>query len=195
MWMIAIGRLRRWRELLFLTIPPAVHLVVAMSAGMNIGLRHILPMYPFLYVLAAGAVWTMVDSNRRWICVVAALILFQAITTTRLFPAYMAYTNELWGGPSQTYKYLSDSNVDWGQQLKSAKAYLERKGIKECWFIYFAEGPVHMKDYGIPCKPLVTIGTLWLNEEVNVPPSVDGLVLIRAGTLSGYEVGPGPLNP
>jgi len=47
--------------------PAGGSLVVAMSAGMNIGLRHILPMYPFLYVLAAGAVWTMVESNRRWI--------------------------------------------------------------------------------------------------------------------------------
>jgi 4-amino-4-deoxy-L-arabinose transferase-like glycosyltransferase len=192
---IATGRLHRWREVLFLTIPPAVHLVVAMSAGMNIGLRHVLPMYPFLYVLAGGAAWVMVESSRRWVYVVAAMILFQGITTTRIFPAYMAYANELWGGPSQTYKHLSDSNVDWGQQLKSTKSYLERKGIKDCWFIYFAEGPVRMTDYGIPCKPLVTIGTLWLDEELDVPPSVNGPVLISAGTLSGFEFGPGPLNP
>jgi tetratricopeptide (TPR) repeat protein len=85
--------------------------------------------------------------------------------------------------------------VDWGQQLKSTKTNLERKGIKECWFIYFAEGPVRMKDNDIPCKPLVTIGTLWLDEELDVPPGVDGPVLISAGTLSGFEFGPGPLNP
>lgn len=107
----------------------------------------------------------------------------------------MAYTNELWGGPSQTFKYRSDSNVDWGPQLKSTKTYLERKGIQECWFIYFAQGPVRTKDYGIPCKPLVTMGTLWLDEELDVPPGVDGPVLISAGTLSGFEFGPGPLNP
>jgi len=61
------------------------------------------------------------ENSRKWIYAVAAMILFQVITTTRVFPRYMAYTNELWGGPSQTYKYLSDSNVDWGQQLKSTK--------------------------------------------------------------------------
>ena len=194
-WMIATGRLRCWREVLFLTIPPAVHLAVAMSAGMNIGLRHILPMYPFLYALAGGAAAKLMENGRKWISAVAALVLFQVITTTRVFPAYMAYANELWGGSSRTYKYLSDSNVDWGQQLKSTKTYLERKGIKDCWFIYFAEGPVRMKDYGIPCKPLVTIGTLWLDEELDIPPSVDGPVLISAGTLSGFEFGPGPLNP
>src|SRR5579862_2347919 len=194
-WMIATGRLRCWREVLFLTIPPAVHLAVAMSAGMNIGLRHILPMYPFLYALAGGAAAKLMENGRKWIYAVAALVLFQVITTTRVFPAYMAYANELWGGSSRTYKYLSDSNVDWGEQLKSTKTYLERKGIKDSWFIYFAEGPVRMKDYGIPCKPLVTIGTLWLDEELDIPPSVDGSVLISAGTLSGFEFGPGPLNP
>jgi tetratricopeptide (TPR) repeat protein len=166
-----------------------------MSAGMNIGLRHILPMYPFLYVLGAGAAWKMIEGNRRWIYVMGVLVLWQAFSATRTFPAYMAYANELWGGPSQTYKYLSDSNADWGQQLKSTKAYLERQGIKDCWFVYFAEGPVHMKDYGIPCKPLPTIGSLWLQEQIDAPPAVDGPVLISAGDLSGFEFGPGPLNP
>ena len=194
-WMIATRRLTGAREILFLTIPPAFHLAIAMSAGMNIGLRHILPMYPFLYVLGAGAAWKMIEGNRRWIYVMGALVLWQAFSATRTFPAYMAYANELWGGPSQTYKYLSDSNADWGQQLKSTKAYLERQGIKDCWFVYFAEGPVHMKDYGIPCKPLPTIGSLWLQEQIDAPPAVDGPVLISAGDLSGFEFGPGPLNP
>ena len=194
-WMIASRRLTGTREILFLTIPPAFHLFIAMSAGMNIGLRHILPMYPFLYVLGAGAAWKMIDGNRRWAYVVALLLVLQAVATTRSFPAYMAYANELWGGPSQTYKYLSDSNADWGQQLKSTKAYLERQGIKECWFVYFAEGPVNMKDYGIPCKPLPTIGSLWLQEGIDAPPAVDGTILISAGDLSGFEFGAGPLNP
>lgn len=194
-WMIVTRRLTGAREILFLTIPPILHLAIAMSAGMNIGLRHILPMYPFLYLLGAGAAWKMVERNRRWIYVIAALVLWQAFSATRTFPAYMAYANELWGGPSQTYKYLSDSNADWGQQLKSTKAYLERQGIKDCWFVYFAEGPVRMKDYGIPCKPLPTIGSLWLEEQIDAPPAVDGPVLISAGDLSGFEFGPGPLNP
>ena len=52
-----------------------------------------------------------------------------------------------------------------------------------------------MKDYGIPCKPLPTIGSLWLQEQIDAPPAVDGPVLISAGDLSGFEFGPGPLNP
>jgi hypothetical protein len=64
------------------------------------------------------------------------------MSTARAFPAYLAYSNELWAGPSQTYKCLTDSNVDWGQQLKATKGYLDQRGVKDCWFVYFAEGVV-----------------------------------------------------
>jgi tetratricopeptide (TPR) repeat protein len=101
----------------------------------------------------------------------------------------------LWGGPSNTYKYLSDSNVDWGQQLKSVKTYLDRRHVKNCWFAYFAGVVADPQYYGIPCKPLTTIATVWLQPSIEVPASIDGPVLISAGVLSGYEFGPGPLNP
>ncbi len=195
MWAIATRRLTAWREILFLTIPPIFHLIIAMSSGMNIGVRHILPMYPFLWILIAGTAWHLIQQNRRWAYVVAALLLFQMISTTRTYPAYIAYANELWGGPTQTYKLLSDSNADWGQQLKDVKLYLDRHGIQDCWFIYFAEGVADFGYYGIPCKPLPTADSLWVNEPANAPPVIDGTVLISAGDLSGFEFGPGALNP
>jgi hypothetical protein len=194
-WTIAARRFTAWREILFLTIPPVFHLIIAMSSGMNIGVRHILPMYLFLYVLIGGASWKLIQNNRRWICVIVALLVFQAISTSRTYPAYLAYANELWGGPSQVYKLLSDSNADWGQQLKDVKTYLDRRGIKDCWFIYFAEGVVDTGYYGIPCKPLPTADSLWVNEPANAPAAIDGTVLISAGDLSGFEFGAGPLNP
>jgi tetratricopeptide (TPR) repeat protein len=194
-WAVATRRLARWREILFFTIPPAFHFLIAMSAGMNIGVRHILPVYAFLTVLLAGAAWKLIEQNRRWAYVIAALVLFQAISASRTFPAYLAYANELWGGPSQTYKYLSDSNVDWGQQLKATKRYLDEHNIKDCWFIYFAEGVVDTRYYGIPCKPLPTADSLWVNEPANAPPAIDGPVLMSAGDLSGFEFGAGALNP
>jgi 4-amino-4-deoxy-L-arabinose transferase-like glycosyltransferase len=194
-WTIAGGRLRATREILFLTIPPAVHFAVAMAAGMNIGVRHILMVYVFLSVLIGGAMWTLIERNRRWAYVVGALLLFQVVSVVRTYPAYLAYANELWGGPSQAYRLLSDSNADWGQQLKSTKRYLDQRGVKDCWFIYFAEGVVDATYYGIPCKPLPTADSLWVKEPANAPPSVDGTVLISAGDLSGFEYGAGALNP
>ena len=192
---IATRRLNCWREILFLIIPPFFYLIVAFTVGMNIGVRHILPVYVFLAVLIGGAAWTLVRQNRRWIYLVMALLLIHAISSLRTFPVYIAYANELWGGPSNTYKYLTDSNVDWAQQLKATKHYLDQRGVKDCWFAYFGEGVADFKYNGIPCKPLPTVVTLWLNEQVDVPESIDGPVLISAGTLSGFEFGPRSLNP
>ena len=197
MSLIVIGarRLKCWREILFLTVPPAFYLVVAFTVGMNIGVRHILPVYVFLSVLIGGAAWAIIKRNRKWGYVVASLLVIHAVSSLRTFPAYIAYANEMWGGPSQTYKYLTDSNVDWAQQLKATKKYLDRRGVQDCWFVYFGEAVADFKYYGIPCKPLPTVVTLWLNERLEVPVSIDGPVLISAGTLSGFEFGPGTLNP
>jgi len=192
---IAIRRRNNSREILFLSIPPIFHLLVAVSGGMNIGVRHILPLYVFLAVLIGGAVWGLVGKNRKWAYAGLALLLFHAVSSLRAFPSYIAYANELWGGPSNTYKYLSDSNVDWGQQLKSTKQYLAQRGVQDCWFLYFAEGVAEPQYYGIQCKPLPTINTLWLNQQIEVPASIDGPVLISASNLTGVEFGPGSLNP
>jgi len=192
---IATRRLKCWREILFLVIPPFFYLIVAFTVGMNIGVRHILPVYVFLSVLIGGAAWVLVRQNRKWAYLVVALLLIHAISSLRAFPVYIAYANELWGGPANTYKYLTDSNVDWAQQLKTTKRYLDQRGVKDCWFAYFAEGVADFKYNGISCKPLPTVVTLWLNEQVDIPVSIDGPVLISAGTLSGYEFGPNSLNP
>jgi hypothetical protein len=192
---IATRRLNCWREILFLTIPPFFFLLVAMSVGMNIGVRHILPLYVFFSVLIGGAAVALIRQNPRWVYAVLALLLLHAVSSWRTFPVYLAYSNELWGGPSNTYKYLTDSNADWGQQLKTTKHYLDQRGVKDCWFVYFAEGVVDTSYYGIPCKPLPTTNTLWVNEQIDVPPSIEGPVLVSAGNLSGFEFGPGVLNP
>jgi hypothetical protein len=192
---IAVRRLDRRREILFLLVPVIFYLIVAMTVGMNIGVRHILVVYVFLYVLTGGAAWAMIRNSRKWAYAVGLLLLVHAASSVLAFPNYISYANELWGGPSQTHKYLTDSNSDWGQQLKSVKQYLDQRGVKECWFVYFAAGVAEPSYYGIPCKPLPTINTLWLNELLDVPASIDGPVLISASNLSGVEFGPGSLDP
>ena len=192
---IATRKLTGAREILFLTIPPAFYLIVAMSSKINIGVRHILPLYVFFAVLIAGAAWRLMRSDRRWRYVVVSLLLFHVFSSVRSYPNYIAYSNELWGGPSQTYKHLTDSNVDWAQQLKSTKRYLDGRGIKECWFAYFGQGVLEPHYYGVPSKPLPTADSLWMNERIDVPPTIDGTVLVSAGVLSGFEFGPGALNP
>jgi tetratricopeptide (TPR) repeat protein len=190
------GRLRQWRELLFLLVPVVVYLAVAMHSQMNIGHRHILPIYPFLYLFGAVAAVVLIRTNKRWSYAFATLFLWQIITSARVAPAYMAYANEAWGGPSATHQYLSDANDDWAQQLKAVKLYLDSHGIKNCWFVYFADGVIEPSSYGIPCKRLPTTETLWWTRSpMNVPAEIDGPVLISDSDLAGIEFGEGKLNP
>ena len=67
--------------------------------------------------------------------------------------------------------------------------------MKNCWFAHFADVVVEPAYYEVPCKPLTTIASVWLQPSIEVPATIDGTVLISAGTLSGYEFGPGELNP
>jgi 4-amino-4-deoxy-L-arabinose transferase-like glycosyltransferase len=193
-WAIVRRRLPG-REVWFLTLPPALYLAVAMGAHMNIGMRHVLPMYAFLTVLEAGAAIALARASRNWLYVVIVLLAMQVITAVKAYPEYIPYANELWGGSSQTYKLLSDSNADWGQQLKATSRYLRERGVKDCWFSYFAEGVAPYQYYGIPCKPLPTPDAQWIGERFDMPIEIDGPVLISGSNLSGFEYGPAALNP
>lgn len=193
---VTTGRFTKWREILFLALPALFYLAVSMSSHINIGVRHILPMYVFLYVLIAGAAATLIAINHRWAYLVLPLVLWQAVDAVRTFPDYIPFANEVWGGPANSHKYLSDANADWGQQLIATRKYLDDHRIKDCWFVYFAAGVVDMASYGIHCKQLPTVETLWwLDQPSHVPVAIDGPVLISAGDLSGMEFGPAPLNP
>jgi 4-amino-4-deoxy-L-arabinose transferase-like glycosyltransferase len=123
----------RWltgrREILYLVLPPAIYFLVAITSNMNIGARHLLPIYPFLYVLGAGAAAKVLIIDRRWLIAVIALVVWQAADAITIYPAYMAFGNGLWGGPARVHLYLSDANVDWGQQLNDVRAYLASRGI------------------------------------------------------------------
>jgi hypothetical protein len=190
-WAAVTRRFRLSREALYMVIPAAIFLASAMTGGMNIGIRHILPVYVFLTVPIAGAAWALAKRNPRWIFAVAALLVFQAVSVLHAFPAYVSYSNEAFGGPANTYKYVSDSSAEFGQQLKSVKRYLDGRGVKNCWFAYFNEIPVGIASYGIPCKPLYTGEVAF----TDTPPAIDGPVLISGTALSGFETGVGALNP
>ena len=193
---IAIGRFRCWREILYLTIPPLIYLLVSMQSMLNIGARHILLVFMFGCMLVAGGAWSLIKADRRWAYVVAPLILFHVISSAMAFPtSYMAYSNELWGGPSATYKYVTDSSTDWGQQLIGTKKYLDQRGVKECWFAYFVEPAIQFKSYGIPCKPIPTPDAGFFGMQIDTPPTITGPVLISASDLTGYEYGSNVLNP
>jgi hypothetical protein len=193
---IATRKLRGWREILFLSIPPVLYFLISMTSQLNIGVRHILLVFLFLLVLAGGAAWSVMSSDRRWMWPIAALILFHIISSVKAFPtSYIPYANELFGGPANVHKYLTDSTTDWAQQLKAVKRYVDQRGIKECWFAYTAEPLIPYKPYGIPCKPLPTMDSIWTGMKTETPPVIQGPVLFSHLSLTFYEAGSSLLSP
>ncbi len=163
---------------------------------LNIGVRHILLVFIFLLVLAGGAAWSLICKDRRWAWPIALLLLFHIVSSLRAFPtSYIAYANELWGGPANIHKYLTDSTTDWGQQLKAVKRYVDEHGIQQCWFAYTAEPAIPFRAYGIPCKILPTMDSMWFGLKTDTPPVIQGPVFISHIPLTFYESGSSLLSP
>ena len=117
---------QRLADVVALTAFPLLYSLVAIVDGMTIGYRHLLPVHPFLYLAIGGGLagwaWGRGASWRRW--VVAGLGLWLAVGAVRIFPWEISFFNELAGGPAGGYRYLADSNVDWGQAGQVQEGYL-----------------------------------------------------------------------
>jgi hypothetical protein len=142
------GKLRKgeWLDELFLLGPAAVIFVFFSLNHQSIGLRYILPIYPFLFVFASGAAaWLWSRKPRAGIAV--AVVGWYIGASCCIHPHYLAYFNEFAGGPDNGYKCLVDSNLDWGQDLKGLKVYMQQHGISRINLSYFgSDSPTR---YGI----------------------------------------------
>ncbi len=191
---IARGLHRRRLELCFLLIPTGIYLAVAMAGPLNIGVRHVLPIFPFVFLLvAAGADW-LIARHRAWSYAIAALLLIHVADSLHTFPNYIPYANVLWEGPSHTHDHFSDSATDWAQQLKWTRQWTDTHHVHDCWFAYFAAPVLLPADYGIPCKLLPTFDTSF-DREIDVPSVIHGPILISYADLNGFEFGTKVRNP
>jgi hypothetical protein len=116
-------------------------------SGLNIGYRHALPVVPLVYALAGiGAAHAI----RRWrpaAAIGAVLLAAHAAESLSAYPHYLPFFNIAAGGPSAGPRYLSDSNVDWGQDVKKLRAYLAERNAMEPCISYFGNTP--LRYYGI----------------------------------------------
>jgi hypothetical protein len=188
------GQVRRPREIFFLAVPPMFYLAVAMASPLNIGVRHVLPVFPFAFLLAgAGAGW-LIEQRRIWVWPVACLLLWHVVDSVRMFPNYMPYANILWGGPAHTHEYFSDSATEWGQDLKFVDAWVRQRGVTDCWIAHFPAPFLLPSDYGVPCKLLPTLDTMY-EQDIALPAVVHGPLLISFSDLNGFEFGTKVRNP
>ena len=153
------GRGPSRRALVFLLVPVLLYLAISMRSDLNIGHRHLLAIYPFLYVLCGSLAepWGRLTPRPRrlsaWIAL-AAIVLGSFVVfappwrPAAVLPNDLAYFNEIAGGPRNGSALLVDSNLDWGQGLRALKGWLSRRGIEEpvrlCYF-----GTADPRYYGI----------------------------------------------
>jgi len=124
-----VARRARWKiKSLFnpLSMLALVYGAFALTSQLNIGHRHILPIYPALFV-GSGAVIYLLRNNQRITsaAMVAALLSWQIGESFASRPNYLAYFNEAAGGPSCGYSHLVDSSLDWGQDLPALKSWID----------------------------------------------------------------------
>jgi hypothetical protein len=165
----ALKRIAIPRELLLLSLFPAVYFVVAIFSKVDLGERHILLVYPFA-LLWIGTLWQFTRQRRAILFLFLALIIVQAADILRYAPDYLSYFTPF-VNPATSYKLLSDSNVDWGQGLMALRKYQQQHPDETINLAYF--GTIDPKLYGIRYSPLAP------NERVT------GTVVISANHLSG----------
>lgn len=134
--LFAARRLPR-AERVWLLLPPALYLGAALFSRTQIGYRHVLPVYPFLLVLAGlggAALWRRGGGGRA---AAGALAFSLALSVLANHPRHLAYFNELAGGRAGGTRWLLDSNLDWGQDLPALAVELRARGNPVVALSYF----------------------------------------------------------
>jgi len=150
----------------------AVFFVLALLSRINIGERHILPLYPFA-LLIAGGIWEHVRKHRAAMAVVVFALCLNAADALRYAPDYLAYFN-IFVRPQNSWRLLTDSNLDWGQGLIAVRHYEQQHPDETLHLAYF--GSVDPSLYGVRALPLAP------NEQVK------GTVVAGATCLSGQTL-------
>ncbi|MEA3341058.1 MAG: hypothetical protein U9R15_13930, partial [Chloroflexota bacterium] len=190
------GARRTLRDENVLLLFPLLYGASSLFNNLNIGYRHLLPILPFLFIFISRIANSEMAGNRansalRFTHYVSritfyALLLWLIIGTAHLSPHYLAYFNELAGGPDGGYRYLADSNTDWGQAYKDlARVQQEREigPVRLSAFIFYDPAI-----YGVEYEPLTPLRgdtPAVFPSRLNPPP---GDYVISATTLDGIPL-------
>jgi hypothetical protein len=145
--------LRRKRYVIvYILLPGLIYLALTMTSHLNIGVRHLLPMFPFAAIAGAGFISAAVEfglkRGRRLGVALAAIALVPGLViAVSAFPNYLTYFSPLAGGAARGWQTLSDSNVETGQEVKPLARYLKDRGENRVTGIMV--GGEFLKFYGI----------------------------------------------
>jgi len=161
----------------------------SINSPLNIGVRHLMPIMPFMYILAASSLkkWTQENHLKKTIKtgIIALLVIWFLADVALAYPYYLSYYNEF-VGTQNGWKYITDSNYDWGQDLKRLTTYVNENHIDKIAVDYFGAGnpQYYMQGvaenwYSAKGNPLES-GIEWLAVSVNqiqgqTEPKIDSL--------------------
>ncbi len=187
----AFGRRRRASDELTLALFPLTYFTLSLTSTINIGYRHLLPLLPFLFIwvgrIGEWANGRITHYGLR--CTLRfthyALLIWYIIGTARLSPHYLAYFNLIAGGPDEGYRFLADSNTDWGQGLYDLGEYQRRHDLETVKLSLFTF--LDPAAFGVDYEPIAPMrgAPPVLPSRFNPQP---GLYAISATTLDGVPL-------
>jgi len=156
----------------------AIYVPAMIFSSINIGARHMLPVYPAIFILVGGLACRM-TTKVLW-CWVLLLLCWHVGEGLRGYPHYLAYFNQI-TGRRHAYRHLVDSSLDWGQDLPGLKTWLDRRRSREpqlrAYLSYFGTGRPDY--YGIAAEP-IELEERFLR---NLPPAGAGTYCVSATNL------------
>ena len=183
----------RTTALPFLLWPALLYLAISMQQNLNLGQRHILPIYPFLYVVcgALAVTWKrrrLLSFGVAAVCIVLTAVVVPVPRVAPLWGHHLSYMNAFAGGPFGGHERLLDSNYVWGQDLEALGRWVSARGIREPINLVYSS-MAEPRYYGIAYQNLQY--GYW--SEPQLPPSaaiVPGYLAIDADRLHGLGMDP-----
>jgi hypothetical protein len=127
----------------------AFYSYMSITGNLNIGFRHLFPILPFVYILTAKNISEFLKRKKDelghfpYFFSAVVILAYLILGTAFAYPSYMSYFNEAAGGPKNGYRYVTDSNADWGQDLKRLRKFLaEHPEITKIRVDYFGGGDI-----------------------------------------------------
>lgn len=123
---------------------------LSITGNLNIGLRHLFPIMPLIYLLVTKKVFEFLRgrhalTKQQIHVLLSILIIWIMAIPLFAYPNYVSYFNQTVGGSKNGYKYVTDSNVDWGQDLKRLKIWLDQNPqVEKIHVDYFGGGKPEM---------------------------------------------------
>lgn len=137
-----------------LLLPILLIFILFMMNNRTSGVRHLLAVYPFAFVFASRILTINVKYKKIFSVFIGISLVYYILSTLLVAPHFLAYYNELAGGPANGYKYIAGSNVDLGQDLIELKSYMDKNKIAKIKLSYF--GSVDPKEYNITYEYLAS---------------------------------------